>query len=89
MQAHTHDLLREIDAFIGRTGMGEAYFGKLACRNSELVRRLRSGGRVWPETAKAVREFIASYPSAKSEGFLPVNKDMPSGAIVQEAGAGE
>lgn len=54
------DLLKDIEDFLSRTGMGETYFGKRAARNSELVARLRNGGRVWPETEKAVRSFIAS-----------------------------
>lgn len=51
-------LLVEIDAFLAETGMGESYFGKAAVGNSELVARLRSNKRVWPETAARVRSFI-------------------------------
>lgn len=40
--------------------MGPSYFGKAACGNSELVRRLEDPTRrVWPETADRVRRFIA------------------------------
>ena len=53
------NLISEIDAFLARTGMGQAYFGKLAAGNSEVVARLRAGRRVWPETALAIRRFIA------------------------------
>jgi len=53
-------LLEEIEDYLSRTGMGESYFGKVAVRNSELVARLRNGGRVWPETEEAVRQFMAS-----------------------------
>ena len=61
-------LLCEIDAFIAASGMGESYFGKAAVNNSELVSRLRNGGRVWPETAQRVRDFIAARKNvAKSE----------------------
>lgn len=52
------DLLSKIDAFLSETGMGESYFGKAAAGNSELVRRLRQGGRVWPETERQVVEFM-------------------------------
>lgn len=51
-------LLREIETFLAETGMGESYFGKAAAGNSELVPRLRSNGRVWPETAAKVRSFM-------------------------------
>ena len=53
-------LLADIDAFLADTAMGESYFGKLATGNSEVVPRLRSGGRVWPETEAKLRSFIAS-----------------------------
>lgn len=51
-------ILDEIDAYLRETGMGASYFGKVATGNSELVARLRAGGRVWPETEAKVRDFI-------------------------------
>jgi hypothetical protein len=57
-------LIDEIEAFLARFPMGESYFGKRAVGNSEVVARLRSGGRVWPETEQALRAFMAS----KTEG---------------------
>ena len=51
-------ILDEIDAFLAASGMGASYFGKVATGNSELVARLRAGGRVWPETEAKVRDFI-------------------------------
>jgi hypothetical protein len=62
-----HDLLTEIDAFLAETGMGVSYFGKVASGNSEIVQRLRSGRRVWPETADKVRLFIRQYRESKVE----------------------
>ncbi|MEO1949273.1 hypothetical protein [Thioclava sp.] len=38
--------------------MAETYFGKRAVGNSELVSRLRGGGRVWPETEEKARAFM-------------------------------
>lgn len=59
------DLLREIEQFLEASGMKPAYFGKRACGNSELVKRLRTprpkrGGQssVSIETAERVRTFI-------------------------------
>lgn len=51
-------LLKEIEAFLADTGMGESYFGKRATGNSELVARLRNDGRVWPETVAKARSFM-------------------------------
>ena len=58
-QKTNHPLLDEIDAFLAETGMGQSYLGKASAGNSELVDRLRLGGRVWPETEDKVRAFMA------------------------------
>ena len=52
------NLLAEIDAFLSEFQMGVSYFGKVSVGNSEVVARLRSGGRVWPETAAKLRAFM-------------------------------
>lgn len=52
-------LLNDIDDFLSRTGMGVSYFGKAGCGNSEVVARLRSGCRIWPETEEKLRAFMA------------------------------
>lgn len=57
-------LITDIEAFLAETGMGASYFGKAAAKNSELVQRLRAGGRVWPETEEQVRRFIAARREA-------------------------
>lgn len=54
------DLLSEIDKFLAAEGIGEHRFGILAASNGRLVERLRSGGRIWPETEQQVRAFISS-----------------------------
>lgn len=51
-------LLRDIDAFLAETGMSESYLGKKGVGNSEIVPRLRKGGRVWPETEARLRSFM-------------------------------
>ena len=61
-------LLADIDAFLSETGMGESYFGKAAVGNSEVVSRLRSGGRVWPETETRLRSFIAARKDQAAQG---------------------
>lgn len=53
-------IIDEIEAFLARHRMGESYFGKRAVGNSEVVARLRNGGRVWPETEKRLRAFMAA-----------------------------
>ena len=67
MRTEPQSLLSEIDAFLAETGMGASYFGKAATGNSELVARLRSGGRVWPETIERARSFMAERRAAETE----------------------
>jgi hypothetical protein len=57
-------LISEIDAFLAESRIGEHRFGILAASNGRLVERLRSGGRVWPETEERVRAFIAKRREA-------------------------
>lgn len=64
MAKHHSPLLRDIQAFLRKTKMGPAYFGKRAAENSELVKRLEAGGRVWPETEARIRAFMAQHTEA-------------------------
>ena len=52
------NLLNEIDAFQSLTGKSDYRIGIEAVKNGRLVERLRSGGRVWPETEAAVRDYL-------------------------------
>lgn len=56
----TNDLLSDIEKFMALEKIGEHRFGILAAKNGRLVERLRSGGRIWPETAEQVKEFMAA-----------------------------
>lgn len=58
-------LLDEIEAFLNETGLSSSYLGKRAVGNSELVSRLRNGGRVWPETEESLRDFMSKYREMK------------------------
>ena len=60
MMRHTPSLADEIETFLAEFGMGASYFGKAAAGNSELVLRLRRGGRVWPETETKLRDFMSA-----------------------------
>lgn len=61
------NLLTEIDKFLAAEGIGEHRFGILAVNNGRLVERLRSGGRIWPETEQQIRDFIASRRPTTSQ----------------------
>jgi len=60
-------LLAEIEEFIKETGIGECYFGAKAISNSALIKRLRKGGRIWPETIAEVRAFMAAERSSAGD----------------------
>ncbi|QCL88760.1 MULTISPECIES: hypothetical protein [Agrobacterium tumefaciens complex] len=52
------ELLKEIERCLPKSGVGPHRFGILAAGNGRLIERLRSGGRVWPDTEEKVRDFI-------------------------------
>lgn len=54
-------LLEEILTFCEAQDMSETRFGELALNDKPFVTQLKSGRRVWPETADKVRKFIAGY----------------------------
>lgn len=59
-----HDLLRDIDGFLGEAGMSATTFGRLAVNDGKLVGRLRSGGSVTLNVAAKIGAFIAQRRSA-------------------------
>ena len=52
-------LLSDIEQFLSVNPLGESYFGKVSCGNSELIARLRNGGRVHDETEEKIRRWMA------------------------------
>ena len=52
------ELLAEIDAFVGGTGMAETTFGRLAANDGKLVARLRSGKGVTTRTVEKLRAYM-------------------------------
>jgi hypothetical protein len=65
LEIHTA-LVKEIDAFLCRTGMSPSYFGKVATGNSEVVPRLKAGRTITGMTEQKIRDFISSRSSAGS-----------------------
>jgi hypothetical protein len=55
-------LLKAIRQYCQTSGMAETTFGRLAVNDGKLVSRLRYGGRVTPETADRLLEFIKQPP---------------------------
>lgn len=56
-------LIADIDGFLTRASMSHYRFGVLALNDKHLVKQLRNGRRLWPETETRVRDFMASYVS--------------------------
>ena len=59
-------IIEEIEAFLRESGMSPSYFGRLVAGNSELVARLRKGGRVWPETEEKIRQKMKEQRRKRS-----------------------
>lgn len=55
------NIAQDIEAFLGAHGMKATRFGVLALNDRHLVRQLRNGRRLWPETEAKVRRFMATY----------------------------
>lgn len=54
-------LLDEIDTFVRVNQLSESAFGRLAINDWKLLRQLRAGRRLWPDTEGRVRSFMAAY----------------------------
>lgn len=65
---HCHPLLTDIDAFLRVHKLSDSAFGRQALNDWKLIRQLRAGRRLWPDTEGRVRTFMAGYrPKARSE----------------------
>ncbi len=54
-------LLTAVDAFLQKTGMAESALGRGAVNDWKLVRSLRAGRRLYPETEAKVRSFMDQH----------------------------
>jgi len=61
-ETNSESLLTAIRKYCQSSGVAESTFGRLAVNDGKLVSRLRYGGRVTPETASRLLDFI-SQPS--------------------------
>jgi hypothetical protein len=63
-----HPLLTDIDAFLRVHKLSDSAFGRQALNDWKLIRQLRAGRRLWPDTEGRVRTFMAGYrPKARAE----------------------
>jgi hypothetical protein len=56
-----HPLLTDIDAFLRVHKLSDSAFGRQALNDWKLIRQLRAGRRLWPDTEGRVRTFMAGY----------------------------
>jgi len=69
------ELLQEIDAFLGDTGMAETTFGRQVANDGKLVTRLRGGKGITTNTVEKVRNFItANGPGVPNAGGDVLNR---------------
>jgi hypothetical protein len=69
--SETHQLLREIEAFIGDADMAPSTFGRKAVNDGKLVGRLRAGSTVTLENASRIRRFIKANTKPVPDRALP------------------
>jgi hypothetical protein len=61
-------LLNDIDAFLRVHKLSDSAFGRQAVNDWKLIRQLRAGRRLWPDTEGRVRTFMVTYrPKARAE----------------------
>lgn len=61
-------LLNDIDAFLRIHKLSDSAFGRQAVNDWKLIRQLRAGRRLWPDTEGRVRTFMVTYqPKTRSE----------------------
>jgi len=65
MPPRTAALIRDIDIFLGLTGMKPTNFGKASISDPALYLKLKRGRRLWPETEDRVRGFMSMYKRIK------------------------
>ncbi len=58
-------ILSDIEAFLATHGIAPTRFGDEALGDRHLVRQLREGRRLWPETEAKVRKFMSEYQPAQ------------------------
>jgi predicted phage gp36 major capsid-like protein len=56
-------LLQDIETFLQTHSatLSATAFGELAMNDRHLVRQMRGGRRIWPETEAKIRRFMATY----------------------------
>jgi hypothetical protein len=71
-------LLAQIEAFLEQHQIAATRFGDEAMGDRHLVRTLRAGRRLWPETEDKVRCFMEAYGSAAGDPASSGNGDHVS-----------
>jgi aspartate carbamoyltransferase catalytic subunit len=66
--SHTDAFLARIDAFLLRTGMGQARFGDLALNDRSFVDDVRQGRDLRASTISKVDKFMADWDAEHGSG---------------------
>ena len=59
--------LKEIEAFMARTGVSPAKFGRDVANDGKFISRLRNGADVRLDTADRARAYMRDYKSASGK----------------------
>lgn len=76
-------LLEEIETFIAGHDMRPSTFGHLARGDKHLVKQLRNGRRMWPETEAKIRQFMRGYVAEARVSLCELCKARPDDPTVR------
>lgn len=74
------EILSEVESFLKRNPQVSATsFGVRATKDRHLVRQMRAGRRLWPETIARVRKFMSDFdqPAVVTCGTCDRRADQP------------
>lgn len=63
MKTDIENLVREIDRYCAAVGLKPSTLSRKAIDDGKFYKRVRAGGRCWPETAARIRQYMADNPA--------------------------
>lgn len=77
----TEEIRAEVEAFLSRYDMHATVFGKLACKDPHVVRRLRAGYGLTSGRIDKIRAFIRGYEGSVVGNVHPRRRRRRADAV--------
>ena len=71
MSIRETEFFAELEAFVSQTGMRESAVGRGALNDHHLMRDLRNGRRLYPETKQKIRDFMNERRNGEGQTHRP------------------